>query len=183
MRAARPRVGLLLLILLSGCGSCQRASDTDGTGEQPARSGPAAPAGGAAANAEGRIAVPTLARAPEFPATQPPAPPQEAAPEAAEEPTALEPFGQGDCVVIIDADPDFGSPPLSVNFSVEAQCVGGTPTYTWDFGDHSPPSTEAAPVHVYQKAGEYTVTLKAAAPDGSQASDDIAITVEDSLEE
>ncbi|HUI24595.1 MAG TPA: PKD domain-containing protein [Candidatus Kryptonia bacterium] len=180
MRSARSSAALLLLFLVSGCNSCQKASDGDGTGEQSARPGAAAPAAGSAATSQGRIAVPTVGRPPEFAATQPPAPAEE---PGEEEPTIAEPFEQGDCVVIIDADPDFGAPPLSVNFSVEAQCAGGTPTYSWDFGDNSPPSAEPAPVHVYQKAGEYTVTLKAVAANGAQASDDIAITVEESLEQ
>ncbi|MFD1467299.1 gliding motility-associated C-terminal domain-containing protein [Hymenobacter caeli] len=39
------------------------------------------------------------------------------------------------------------------------QMAGGT--YLWDFGDGSPPSTEAAPTHRYAQAGTYRVKLTA----------------------
>lgn len=183
MRSTRRTAGLLFLLALGGCGSCQRG-DGNGTSSPTGAADAVPPAAESAATPQARIAIPTIARAPQFAATQPAAPAEAPPDEAAAEDTpGAEPFGQGDCVVIIDADPDFGQPPLSVNFSVEAQCNSGAPTYTWDFGDNSTPSTEPAPIHVYQKAGEYTVTLKAIAPDGTQASDDIAITVEEELDQ
>jgi hypothetical protein len=86
----------------------------------------------------------------------------------------------GDCIVLIDAVPDFGEPPLTAQFSVEAHCTGGTPAYTWTFGDGSAPSSEAAPAHVYENTGEYTVRLQAVAPDGARASDEMDILVEES---
>ncbi len=82
-----------------------------------------------------------------------------------------------DCVVLIDADPDFGAPPLSVSFTSEVECTGGEPQYKWDFGDGNT-STEPNPVHTYTKVGEYTATLTVTAGKVS-ASDEIDITVEE----
>jgi PKD repeat protein len=39
--------------------------------------------------------------------------------------------------------------------------------YTWDFGDGSPVSNQANPVHTYTAVGNYTVTLTATNPAGS----------------
>ncbi len=40
--------------------------------------------------------------------------------------------------------------------------TGSTPlSYSWDFGDGSPASTDVSPVHTYLTAGDYTVTLTA----------------------
>jgi PKD repeat protein len=85
-----------------------------------------------------------------------------------------------DCVVLIDADPDFGSPPLSVSFTSEVECTGGEVKYQWDFGDGTT-STEANPVHTYTKPGDYTATLTVTAGNVS-ASDEIDITVEEEEE-
>jgi PKD domain len=169
-----------LLVLIAGCGSCQRSRESNGGAGagSPAQElqppTPALPHGAVAATPKRQIAFPTLAPRQEFPTPA-------AAPTLAPTEQALgEQQAPGDCIVIIDADPDFGEPPLTVNFSVESQCSSGTPSYKWDFGDGSPPSTETAPVHVYQKAGDYTVSLAAVAPDGTQAADDMDITVEES---
>lgn len=82
-----------------------------------------------------------------------------------------------DCVVLIDADPDFGPPPLSVSFTSEVECTGQNIHYKWDFGDGTT-STEANPVHTYTKAGEYTATLTVTAGQAT-ATDEIDITVEE----
>lgn len=61
-----------------------------------------------------------------------------------------------------------GSPPLAVRFTGEAG--GGTPPYTfsWDFGDGSPPSAEPNPVHLYDGPGVYGAVLTVT--DGAGAS-------------
>jgi PKD repeat protein len=43
-------------------------------------------------------------------------------------------------------------------------------TYSWDFGDGSPVSTEESPMHAYTTGGEYTVTLTAIGAAGTQNS-------------
>lgn len=82
-----------------------------------------------------------------------------------------------DCVVIMDADPDYGPPPLTVAFSAEVECTGGEVKYHWDFGDGTT-SQEPSPQHTYTKAGDYVATLTVTAGTAS-ASDEIDITVEE----
>jgi len=55
-----------------------------------------------------------------------------------------------------DASPRTGSAPLSVVFSDSS--TGSPTSWTWDFGDYST-STEQNPIHSYDSAGSYTVTL------------------------
>jgi cytochrome c len=90
---------------------------------------------------------------------------------------------EGDCVVVADADPDYGPPPLGVAFTAEAECTGGQPTYKWDFGDGSPPSSEANPSHTYTKAGDFTATVTVTGSNGAVGSDEIDITVEEGAPE
>lgn len=168
---------LALLLLAGGCGSCQQASEaptSSGSEGEGSKIRVGGPAGGAPATA-GKIAMPTAAAGAGFA----PAPTMPAGEEPADETDESDSEGEGDCTVIIDADPDYGEPPLTVHFSVDADCGGGTPTYDWDFGDNSPHAAVAAPVHIYEKAGDYTVTLKAAGPSGAKGSDEIDITVEE----
>jgi len=102
------------------------------------------------------------------------------APAAGNAPPAPgEPDNEGDCIVVADANPDYGPPPLKVDFSAEAECSGGQPTYKWDFGDGSPPNGEANPSHTYAKPGDYTASVTVSATDGATASDEIDITVEE----
>lgn len=152
MKAAR--AAMIGLLLLSGCGGCQPA-------EQAAPNQPAAPAAQPAEAEKPAAAVEPQAGAPA-------------------EPTDDE-IGadDGDCIVIADGNPDFGPPPLAVTFSAEAECSSGNPTYKWDFGDGSAPSTEANPNHTYTKLGDYVATVVVTSPRGSTASDEIDITVEE----
>jgi len=56
------------------------------------------------------------------------------------------------------ANPCLGVP---VNFTNLTTAIGGTPTFTWDFGDGSPTSTATNPTHTYSGPGPFTVTLTA----------------------
>ncbi len=87
-----------------------------------------------------------------------------------------------DCFVIVDAEPDFGPPPLTVNFVTEIDCTGSPVTYRWDFGDGTTGGSDPNPTHVYEKPGDYVATVTATAPDGGLGDDDIDITVEESAE-
>lgn len=80
--------------------------------------------------------------------------------------------------VDLDADPDEGSPPLTVKFTSTVEDATAPLTYKWDFGDGSAPSTEANPTHIYQKAGEYTATLNVKDAKGVSGSEDVDILVE-----
>ena len=53
-------------------------------------------------------------------------------------------------------------PPLVVNFTNNSN---GS-TYSWDFGDNSPISTQTSPSHTYNNIGNYTVTLIANGSNG-----------------
>jgi len=59
---------------------------------------------------------------------------------------------------VATADPAFGPLPLTVQFSSAGSgTLDGSPvTYQWDFGDASPPSTEANPTHTYTGAVDIT---------------------------
>jgi len=151
MKALR---GLLIgLIFLSGCGGCERTEPLPVADPVPP-----------AAQGEAPKAAPAA--------------PQAAAPVAPEE-AAAPGADDGDCIVIVDANPDFGPPPLAVALSAEAECSSGNPTYKWDFGDGSEPSTEMNPNHTYTKLGDYVATVVVTSPRGSTASDEIDITVEE----
>jgi PKD repeat protein len=75
--------------------------------------------------------------------------------------TSIPPFREVD----FTATPVSGKTPLSVTFENLSQ---GDITYQyWDFGDGSPVSFDANPVHKYKKAGTFTVTLIAGFVGGS----------------
>jgi PKD repeat protein len=78
-----------------------------------------------------------------------------------------------------DSDVDEGKPPLTVKFLADVE--GGKPplTYRWTFGDGTPDSTDANPVHVYQKAGQYTADLEVKDSSGDEDSDYLEIDVGD----
>ena len=68
-----------------------------------------------------------------------------------------------------------GTAPLTVTFTNTS--TGDNLTYSWDFGDGSPVSAEQNPVHVYNQAGTYNVTLTASNGAGSNMSAPQVITV------
>ena len=88
-----------------------------------------------------------------------------------------------DCFVIVDAEPDFGPPPLTVNFSTETDCTGSPVTFSWDFGDGTKGGNDPKPSHTYQKAGDYIATVTATSPDGGSGTDEIDLTVDEDLAE
>ena len=62
------------------------------------------------------------------------------------------------------ATPTIGTPPLTVTFINDT--LGSVTSWQWDFGDGSS-STAANPTHVYTASGEYSVSLTATGPGGS----------------
>jgi len=182
------RAVIVIVLLLSGCGGCQHSEQTGAGGG--AASGPTAAA--PPLKARGKIEVAPITPAPlgRLGATPPTAvqgnivatpmlppagtgPGEEGAPEAGQE------ENEGDCIVVADADPDYGPPPLAVTFSAEAECNAGQPTFKWNFGDGSAPSTEPNPTHTYSRPGDYTASVSITGPGGSTASDEVDITVEE----
>lgn len=64
-----------------------------------------------------------------------------------------------------NASPVSGCVPFTVQFSDSS--IAGTPiNYLWDFGDGSPPSTQANPVHTYTQTGVYDVSLTISTTNG-----------------
>jgi PKD repeat protein len=88
-----------------------------------------------------------------------------------------------DCFVIVDAEPDFGAPPLTVHFSTETDCTGSPVTFSWDFGDGTKGGNEPNPTHKYEKAGDFVAVVTTTAPDGGSGTDEIDITVDVDLAE
>ena len=178
---------LAICLMLSGCGGCQRTAETSGTGSTGAgarAAGAASPrpaeagkihVGAPEANAPGRelngARTPAAGDLPAGPTVAAPG----GAPAAGTEPEASD---EGDCIVVADANPDYGPPPLAVSFTAEAECSGGQPTYKWDFGDGSPASNETNPTHTYTKPGEYTAAVTVTSGTAT-ASDEIDITLEE----
>lgn len=111
----------------------------------------------------------------------PPAAPAAAtvAPTAAATP-ASEAEDEGDIVLVGDADPDSGEVPLHVRFSVDPVLDEelNQPTFTWDFGDGSPPSHERNPEHTYTKPGDYLATVRVENKTGERGWDEIDIEAE-----
>ena len=54
---------------------------------------------------------------------------------------------------------------------------GGVITYSWDFGDGSPVSTEPNPTHTYNAVGTYRATLTVTDDTGKTGTDDVQIVV------
>ncbi len=67
-------------------------------------------------------------------------------------------------VAAFSASPTSGSAPLSVSFTDRS--TGSPASWTWDFGDGNT-STEKDPVYVYNKTGQYTVSLTVNNPGSS----------------
>jgi PKD repeat protein len=84
----------------------------------------------------------------------------------------------GELIAVPEADPVSGVAPLEVNFtgSNSLDDVGVT-SYSWDFKDGSPLSTEADPVHVFTTAGDYDVELTVGDGDGNFSTNSVLITV------
>ncbi len=89
-------------------------------------------------------------------------------------------YSDDDLVLVADGDPDTGSSPLTVKFTVESLLEQelNQPRYTWDFGDGSPVAHEASPVHTYTKPGDYVATVRAVDASGQRGWDEVDIEVE-----
>ena len=95
---------------------------------------------------------------------------------------ASEDEGDDDIALVADADPDSGAVPLHVRFSVAPVLDEelNQPTYTWDFGDGSPPSHERNPEHTYAKPGDYLATVRLVNKTGERGWDEVDIEAEQS---
>ena len=181
MNASRATLTMCLL-LISGCSSCgpkeeSSAGRSAAGGALTPKSAPAA-AGATGGKIQAPAPATGAARQPNAPAAGGEAPAAPAAPGQGAPPAGGAPAERDDCVVVADANPDFGPPPLAVAFTAEAECGQGA-TYKWDFGDGSSPSTEANPTHTYTKDGDYTASVTVSGADGATSSDEIDIFVQE----
>jgi hypothetical protein len=87
---------------------------------------------------------------------------------------------EDELVLFAEGDPEEGTAPLTVRFTVESLLEGEMkgPKYAWDFGDGSPVSAEASPTHTYTQPGLYTVTIRIVDSEGQRGWDEIEIEVE-----
>lgn len=114
--------------------------------------------------------APTASTAPAAPAT-PGTTAQGAAKGAAEEDVAP-------LLAWADSDVDEGKAPLTVKFMADVEGGKAPLTYRWTFGDGTPDSTEANPVHVYEKPGRYQADLEVKDSTGDEDADYLEIEVE-----
>lgn len=68
-----------------------------------------------------------------------------------------------------------GSAPVTVAFTDES--IGNVATWTWDFGDGTPTSTERNPSHTFQREGHFTVRLTVTDAGGERGETGQPITV------
>jgi hypothetical protein len=82
------------------------------------------------------------------------------------------------CAVVADSSVEEGVAPLEVQFSSEGMCSDAEGTFTWDFGDGSPPTQDPNPTHTYTSAGSYTARVTLEDPENKvKDSDEVPITV------
>ena len=185
------RTVIVMILFLSGCGSCQRGAQGPGVQAPEGGGAAAAPTPAAPIKARGKIqAAPVQPGASQpgttarprvesnVPAT-PMQPPVGGAPSAQAGALSEPEEDEGDCIVVADADPDYGPPPLTVTFSAEGECNAGQPSYQWNFGDGSIPNSEINPTHTYLQPGDYTASITITGPGRASASDQVDITVEE----
>lgn len=139
-----------ILVMLMVLGGCSRE-------ETPA------PATDAAAKPAAQLQPTPLARAP-------------IATDEADDPDYPEDLEE--LYVDLEAEPDEGAPPLTVNWTSTVEDGTEPYTYLWDFGDGSPTSTEATPTHVYKSEGDYTAVLKVKDAKGLWGTEEYDVYVE-----
>ena len=96
-----------------------------------------------------------------------------AAPMAA--PTPLE-LVIDELYVDAEADPDEGTPPLTVKFTSTVEDATGAVSCEWDFGDGTAKSTDMNPSHTYDKVGDYVATLRCKDSKGIEGETEIDVT-------
>ncbi|MHB8060691.1 MAG: S8 family serine peptidase, partial [Gaiellaceae bacterium] len=67
-------------------------------------------------------------------------------------------------VAAFTASKSSGRAPLSVTFS---NASANATSYAWSFGDGSAGSTDASPTHIFERGGNFSVTLTASGPGGT----------------
>jgi len=85
----------------------------------------------------------------------------------------------GPATAVLEADPSGGTAPLVVRFDASSSAAEDDVIrdYYWDFGDGDT-SRSSAPVHLFEAAGEYAVTLRVVSAGGVEDSAQMTIPVE-----
>ena len=85
----------------------------------------------------------------------------------------------GDLTAEIGSNATEGVAPATIEFTATA--AGGTEEYeyAWDFGDGSEGSDEQNPIHTFDEAGTYNVTLTVTDTEQNEASDSLEINAEE----
>jgi len=81
----------------------------------------------------------------------------------------------GELAVDIEASPDEGLLPLTVDFKAAVEGATGTVTCDWDFGDGTPHGSDLQPSHVFQSESDFIVTLKCKDSQGLEGQAEIDI--------
>jgi PKD repeat protein len=99
-------------------------------------------------------------------------------PEAASTAARTREVAPPSCAVVADSSVEEGVAPLEVQFSSEGMCTDAEGTFTWDFGDGSPPTHDPNPTYTYTSAGTYTARITLEDPENKvKDSDEVPITV------
>jgi hypothetical protein len=77
----------------------------------------------------------------------------------------------------VEAEPEEGAAPLTVQFEAEADCADKPIHYMWDFGDGTKGGDTPRPSHTYKNPGEYTATLVVRSPESNYEPDESDVTV------
>ncbi|MHB8522061.1 MAG: S8 family serine peptidase [Limisphaerales bacterium] len=83
-------------------------------------------------------------------------------------------LGTATVIAGFTASPTSGAVPLTVNFTDTS--AGTVTKWQWNFGDGTPNSAQQNPVHIFNQAGNFTVTLTVTGSNGSTSSRSQAIT-------
>jgi PKD repeat protein len=110
----------------------------------------------------------------------PTAPPAQSPPAEATPQTRPAPGEWKYLIFFVEADPEVGEAPLTVQFSVYKDSDSGVQpiSWHWNFGDGAE-SSEARPVHTYERPGIYTVKVEGKDARGDTDDDDVDIVVKE----
>jgi len=77
-----------------------------------------------------------------------------------------------------EAEPDEGTPPLTVRFSSNVEDNRGDVECEWDFGDGSPRKTGLRPTHVFTAVADYEVIARCKDSTGLAGDGEVDVFVE-----
>lgn len=81
--------------------------------------------------------------------------------------------------VDVEAEPDEGAPPLSVQFRAEVEDNQGDVECEWDFKDGSPKGSGLNPTHVFREINDYEVYVRCRDAVGIEGEAEVDVFVEE----